>query len=259
MAHHTFECGKRRHDTYTASSGTRSSETAILVNILGIWDGHDSGAAVLVDGRVVAAVNEERFTRRKLEVRFPLSAIGACLQFACLEGADIDLVAASTTDVAKTLARWFPSTKERYYALRRRQTEPGPLASFQRHLKYRLTELGSGRSSRYLSQVALRHTLRETGIDGTDVVLFDHHECHAIAAAQTCGQPCVVLTVDGLGDGLSSTVSVCHGGKLERGYGQPGQRIPRGLLRARDAAPQYARAGGRREGHGLGRLRLARP
>ncbi len=216
MAHHTFECGKRRHDTYTASSGTRSSETAILVNILGIWDGHDSGAAVLVDGRVVAAVNEERFTRRKLEVRFPLSAIGACLQIACLEGADIDLVAASTTDVAKTLARWFPSTKERYYALRRRQTEPGPLASFQRHLKYRLTELGSGRSSRYLSQVALRHTLRETGIDGTDVVLFDHHECHAIAAAQTCGQPCVVLTVDGLGDGLSSTVSVCHGGKLER-------------------------------------------
>lgn len=37
------------------------------MNILGIWDGHDAGAALLVDGRLVAAANEERFTRRKLD------------------------------------------------------------------------------------------------------------------------------------------------------------------------------------------------
>ena len=187
------------------------------MNILGIWDGHDSGAAILVDGRVVAAVNEERCTRRKLEVRFPLSATRTCLEIAGLEGTDVDLVAGSTTDVAKTLARWAPWTKERYYALRRRKTDPGPLASFQRQVKYRLTELGPGRITRILSRVAFRRSLREVGINTNRVMLFDHHECHAISAAQMGGgRPSVVLTIDGLGDGLSSTVSVFDGATLER-------------------------------------------
>ena len=51
-----------------SSSGTASSDPRV---ILGVWDGHDSGAALLVEGRLVAAVNEERLTRRKLEIRFP--------------------------------------------------------------------------------------------------------------------------------------------------------------------------------------------
>ena len=50
--------------------------------ILGIWDGHDAGAALVVGGQLVAAVNEERFTRRKLEIRFPVHSIECCLQIA---------------------------------------------------------------------------------------------------------------------------------------------------------------------------------
>ena len=46
---------------------------------LGIWDGHDSGAAVFVDGRLAVAINEERLTRRKLEISFPRLSIRACL------------------------------------------------------------------------------------------------------------------------------------------------------------------------------------
>ena len=88
------------------------------VNILGVWDGHDSGAALLVDGRLAVAVNEERFTRRKLEVRFPAQAIAVCLEQAGIDAAGIDAAAVSTSDVAKTLSRWFPSTKERYYRVR---------------------------------------------------------------------------------------------------------------------------------------------
>ena len=65
-------------------------------------------------------MNEERLTRRKLEVRFPTRSIDACLAFAGLKPEDIDLVAASTSDPAKTLGRWWPGSKERYYAIRRR-------------------------------------------------------------------------------------------------------------------------------------------
>src|SRR5689334_107751 len=93
--------------------------------ILGIWDGHDAGAALIVDGRVVAAVNEERLSRRKLEVCFPSKAIRCCLSQAGLTPGDIELVAASTSDVAKTLARWFPGLKESYYQIRRRKASPG--------------------------------------------------------------------------------------------------------------------------------------
>jgi predicted NodU family carbamoyl transferase len=76
-----------------------------------LWDGHDSGAAILVDGRVTAAANEVRFTRRKLEVRFPSRAINCCLAVAGLDRQDIDVVAVATTDVAKTVARISPRTK----------------------------------------------------------------------------------------------------------------------------------------------------
>src|SRR4029453_18036498 len=108
--------------------------------ILGIWDGHDSGAALLINGRLAAAANEERFTRRKLEVCFPRESIASCLRIAGLDPHDVDVVAASTDDVAKTLGRWFPSTKERYYQVRRRKARPGQLAVLTQRAKYAITE-----------------------------------------------------------------------------------------------------------------------
>ena len=79
------------------------------MNILGIWDGHDSGAALLHDGELRFAVNEERLTRRKLEVCFPTRSIEACLTYAGLRPEDVDLVAVSTSDPAKTLGRLWPA------------------------------------------------------------------------------------------------------------------------------------------------------
>ena len=66
------------------------------MNVLGIWDGHDSGAALLQDGRLRFAINEERLTRRKLEIRFPSRSIDACLAYAGLAPEASTIVAAST-------------------------------------------------------------------------------------------------------------------------------------------------------------------
>ena len=41
--------------------------------ILGIWDGHDSGAAIIKGNEILAAINEERLTRRKLEIIFQIN------------------------------------------------------------------------------------------------------------------------------------------------------------------------------------------
>lgn len=187
------------------------------MNVLGLWDGHDAGAALLVDGRLAAAVNEERLSRRKLDVGFPARSIAACLDIAGLDVADVDIVAASTSDVAKTLTRWCPSMKERYYRLRRRLAAPSVAAALQKRAKYRLTEIGSTAWTRGLSRRALRMDAAGLGIEPWSLWVFDHHGCHAAAAAWASGmEPAVVVTVDGVGDGASSTVSVFEGGRLRR-------------------------------------------
>src|SRR5262245_1572337 len=122
MAARTSACGAAGRATCTRSCATSISErnpdtrADPLVNVLGIWDGHDAGAALLDGGRVRIAINEERLTRRKLEVRFPERSIAVCLSATELAPASVTHVAATTTDPAKTLGRWWPGSKERYYA-----------------------------------------------------------------------------------------------------------------------------------------------
>ena len=195
------------------------------MNVLGIWDGHDSGAALLQDGRLRFAVNEERLTRRKLEVRFPERSIEACLAHAGCAGDQVDLVAISTSDPAKTLGRWWPGSKERYYAVRRRQTRSGPLSGLTRALKYRITEWPPGPGFHALSRFALRKALGRHGLSHAHLRLVDHHEAHAAAAAWAAGfAPCAVLTIDGVGDGLSSTISAFRDGRLQRLAASPARR-----------------------------------
>ena len=192
------------------------------LNVLGIWDGHDSGAALLQDGRLSFAVNEERLSRRKLEVRFPIRSIDACLAHAGLSANAIDLIAASTFDPAKTLGRWWPGSKERYYAIRRRISAPGALAGLTRAAKYRMTEWPPLSVTKSLSRVALRRQLVECGLGASEIVLVDHHQAHAATAAFGSGfAPCAVLTIDGVGDGLSSSISVFRDGRLTRVAASP--------------------------------------
>ncbi len=187
------------------------------MNILGLWDGHDSGAALLVDGTLVAAVNEERLTRRKLEVSFPFRSIEACLAEAGLSWRDVAVVAASTSDPARALTRWFPASKERYYLIRRRKIGPGRSAMLGRYAKQQMVTLGPTWWSGSLNRRALAATLRRAGLAAPSLQLFDHHECHALCAATAAGaDPCLVLTIDGVGDGLSATTSVFRDGQLSR-------------------------------------------
>jgi carbamoyltransferase len=192
------------------------------LNILGIWDGHDSGAALLQDGRLRIAINEERLTRRKLEIAFPARAIEACLGETGLRAGDVDIVAASTSDPAKTLGRFWPGSKERYYAVRRRKTMPGPASRLTRAFKYRMTEWAPGAISRSVSRTLLRRELTGRGMGRAQIRLIDHHEAHAAAAAWASGfADCAVVTIDGLGDGLSATISRFGAGRLERVRASP--------------------------------------
>ncbi len=156
-------------------------------------------------------------TRRKLEICFPSRSIAACLECAGLGPEAVDLVAISTTDPAKTLGRLWPGSKERYYAVRRRKVAPGSLARLTRAVKYRMTEWSPGPVSRGLSGLVLQRALARHGLGHARLTLVDHHAAHAAGAAWASGfDDCAVVTIDGLGDGLSATISSFRDGRLKR-------------------------------------------
>ena len=182
---------------------------------LGIWDGHDAGAALVQGNTVVFAINEERLSRRKLDIGFPRKSIEAALAYGELAASDVGIVAISTTDFAKTLTRCFPKLREEYYLLRRRKEDPGPLNRLKKMAKYRLTEWPPSALTRYVGRAVLRRELRRLGFHKPNMRLVDHHAAHASTAGFSSGfSDCLVLTIDGIGDALSGSIWSFRDGEL---------------------------------------------
>ena len=197
----------------------RPTESAIMSDeyILGIWDGHDSGAALVQGNEILYAINEERLSRRKLEICFPVKAIQTILERTGLESGDIRQIALSTWDFAKTLTRIFPSMKEEYYKIRRRKKRPGFLTPIKKRAKYTLTEWPPTYFSKAITLRLVRGELAKLGFKDFNLEVVDHHWCHAVAAAFCSGlDEAAVITIDGIGDALSGTVNLLRDGKLER-------------------------------------------
>lgn len=217
--------------------------------ILGIWDGHDAGAALLRDGEILFAANEERFSRKKLDVEFPRLSIREALKFAGLRPADIDGVAVSTSDFAKTLTRVVPAFKRKYYLIRRRKLEPSVLNRISKRMKYALTEIrpnplsrrvhswGDGRGKQSLEQIdrrsetrtwdflpkltrsissrVIKKELGKLGFSNCRLVWVEHHLAHAAAAVATSPyERGLFLSLDGIGDGLSGMIGTFEGSRL---------------------------------------------
>lgn len=185
--------------------------------VLGLWDGHDSGAALVRDGEIVFAANEERFTKRKFEVSFPYNSIRASLDYARIKPSDVEHVAFTTTEFAKTLWRVFPGIKESYYNFRRRKTPKPALEGFRHWIKYTSTGVGVLPLCGSVSRSVISRQLNSMGFRGYKLHTVEHHTAHAATAALTSpfGRS-LVVTVDGLGDGLSASVSTFENGKLNR-------------------------------------------
>lgn len=184
---------------------------------MGVWDGHDAGAALVEGNRVVYAANEERFTKRKLEVKFPYNSISAALSYAKVKPDEIKEIAFATTEFTKTLERVFPMMKENYYRFRRRKMLKPRFENFRHNLKYTLTSVGvlplCSSTSRYIVSRSLKHM----GFRDFRLHVVDHHTAHAAAASFTAPfRRSMVITLDGLGDGLSGSISTLENGKLER-------------------------------------------
>ena len=67
--------------------------------LLGIHDGHNCGASIFIDGKLVCALSEEKITRKKNEYGYPRKAIEACLKVARVKRSQVDFVAVSTKNL----------------------------------------------------------------------------------------------------------------------------------------------------------------
>jgi carbamoyltransferase len=185
--------------------------------ILGIWDGHDSGAALVRDSSIIFASNEERYTKRKLEVAFPSHSIKAALDFEGIKPSDVDVVAFPTTELTKTISRVFPAQKEAYYRFRRRKMLRPRAEGLMHYTKYTMTAIGALPLCGSISKACILRELRRLGFEKPTISAIDHHEAHAATAAFTSGmRDCLVVTLDGTGDGVSGSISTLEKGKLIR-------------------------------------------
>jgi carbamoyltransferase len=160
---------------------------------------HDSAAALLIDGLPVAAVQEERLSRRKNDAAFPLAAVEYCLDTAGLEPDDLDAVVFYERPMLKF---------ERILTTALR-TFPRSYRSFPHAMKNMLGEKAWVRGV----------ITSRLGVPGRKIHFTEHHQSHAAAAFLTAPtERAAILTADGVGEWATLTV-----GTGERGAG--GTRI----------------------------------
>jgi carbamoyltransferase len=158
---------------------------------------HDSAACVVVDGEIVAAAQEERFTRKKHDPAFPSAAAQYCLREAGKTADDVDYIV--------------------FYEK--------PLRKFERLLETYLAYAPRGyRSFRMAIPVWLKEKTRlpaliRQGLGGASrapIVFTDHHESHAASAFfPSPFDEAAILTLDGVGEWSTTTLGVGRGNKVE--------------------------------------------
>ena len=174
---------------------------------LGIHDGHNAAASLLVDGKVVAAVQEERLTRSKNQSGIPQRAIEDILATARCDLTDVDSFALN--GLYMTSDRW-----NRDSLLSGYESSGGNIARLKQALK--ATPIDDIYQSRHAKARAA--SLDAAGLAEDKQQPVEHHTAHAAAAYYGSGWqgPVLVVTCDGTGDRLSATVSVGNEGRLER-------------------------------------------
>ncbi len=157
---------------------------------------HDSAAALIVDGSIVAAAQEERFTRKKHDPAFPANAAAFCIEYGGLSVEELDAVAFYDKPLLK-----FERLLETYYAF-----APRGLKSFLAAIPVWIKE-------KVMLKQLIRDELSKLGrydAKKTRLLFTDHHLSHAASAFfPSPFKEAAIVTIDGVGEW--ATASICHG------------------------------------------------
>ncbi len=163
---------------------------------------HDSAAALVVDGRIVAAAQEERFTRKKHDSRYPEHAIAYCLEAGGITADEVDHVVFYDKPFLK-----FERLLETYLAF-----APRGFKSFRMAIPVWLKE-------KLFQKQLLGDELKKAApeFDWENRLLFaEHHQSHAASAFfPSPFEEALVLTMDGVGEWATTSVGIGRGNSLE--------------------------------------------
>jgi len=167
------------------------------MNILGISAFyHDSAACLIQDGKIVAAAQEERFTRIKHDAAFPINSVKYCLEFSGLTIDDLDAIVFYDKPFLK-----FERLLETYLSF-----APKGVRSF-------ITAIPVWLKEKMFLKKLIYDSLKEVGeYEKEDVKLLfpEHHLSHAASAFYPSKfEEAAILTIDGVGEW--ATASICHG------------------------------------------------
>ncbi|MGD1848056.1 MAG: carbamoyltransferase [Salibacteraceae bacterium] len=163
---------------------------------------HDSAAAVLEDGKIVAAAQEERFTRKKQDASFPSKAVAYCLQEAGLEIDDLDAIAFYDKPLLK-----FERLLETYYGF-----APKGIRSFIMAIPVWLRE------KMFLKREIHQHLTQIGPYNKKKVKLLfpEHHLSHAASAFYPSPfEEAAIVTLDGVGEWTTTSIGMGKGSNIE--------------------------------------------
>ena len=154
---------------------------------------HDSAAALIVDGEIIAAAHEERFTRKKHDPSFPINAAKYVLEEGGLDYSDLSAVAFYDKPYIK-----FERLLETYHAF-----APKGLKSFLSAIPVWIKE-------KLFMKKMLKEELARLGKGNIPILFPEHHLSHAASAFYPSPfEDAAILTIDGVGEWATSTI--CHG------------------------------------------------
>ena len=174
-----------------------------MTSILGISAFyHDSAAAILIDGEIIAAVQEERFTRKKHDSSFPKNAVDFVLKYSKLKLSDVDYIVFFEKPFLK-----FERLLETYVAF-----APKGFTQFVKSMPVWLRD-------KLFQKKQLLNFLQEQDKDFKDngkLCFSEHHLSHAASAFYPSPfEEAIVLTADGVGEWATTTVAIGKGSNLE--------------------------------------------
>ena len=156
---------------------------------------HDSAACLLKDGKIVAACQEERFTRKKHDASFPSQAITACLEIGGITKSDIDLVAFYDKPFLK-----FERILETYLTY-----APFGIKSFLRAMPLWIKK-----------KLWIKELIKDE-LNYTEEIIFpEHHESHAASAFfPSPFEEAAFITMDGVGEWSTSSYGIGKGNQID--------------------------------------------
>ena len=205
------------------------------MNIIGIqWS--DSGTcAAIKDNKVLCSIAEERFTKIKNDMSFPLNSLKYCLkQF---KDQDIDFVAVASKefDYVTMLTQFFrlplkdhiTLQSEYYYPLFYKKKKKDLIQILKKHWKTdqypkKYWKNVNKKKIKTFSNDVTNIIAQAAGVEKSKVIHIDHHKCHANYAYYSSPfkkEKCLVFTIDGSGDrGINASIFIGNDGRLEKFY-----------------------------------------